>query len=137
MDSDNRTFRIAFPAAPTCPCAKTVDTRNANTRMRNEEIEYYSNYHPIDGIQTPFQITRERNSIKIYQVFFDKYEYNTSVADSFLHQGIPRRALGKNRQKGKTTQERYRAAITRQKLTMRRACILLAMQQYLRRACPQ
>ena len=63
---------------------KVVDTRDANTRMRTEEIEYYSNYHPIDGIQTPFQITRERNGIKIYQVFFDKFEYNTGVADALF-----------------------------------------------------
>jgi hypothetical protein len=84
VDSDNRTFRIAIARTTHLPVRKVVDTRNANTRMRNEEIEYYSNYHPIDGIQTPFQITRERNGIKVYQVFFDKYEYNTNVADSFF-----------------------------------------------------
>jgi hypothetical protein len=84
VDSDNRTFRIAIARTTHLPVRKVVDTRNANTRMRNEEIEYYSNYHPIDGIQTPYQITRERNGIKVYQVFFDKYEYNTNVADSFF-----------------------------------------------------
>ena len=63
---------------------KVVDTRNANTRMRTEEVEYYSNYHPINGVQTPYQITRERNGIKVYQVFFDKFEYNTSVPDSLF-----------------------------------------------------
>jgi len=84
VDSDNRTFRLAIARTTHLPVRKVVDTRNANTRMRNEEIEYYSNYHPINGIQTPFQITRERNGIKVYQVFFDKYEYNTNIADSFF-----------------------------------------------------
>jgi hypothetical protein len=84
VDSDNRTFRIAIARTDHLPVRKVVDTRNANTRMRNEEIEYYSNYHPINGIQTPYQITRERNGIKVYQVFFDKYEYNTSIPDSLF-----------------------------------------------------
>src|SRR6202522_450117 len=76
VDSENRTFRIAISRSSHLPIRKVVDTRDANTRMRSEEIEYYSNYHPINGIQSPFQITRERNGIKIYQVFFDKFEYN-------------------------------------------------------------
>jgi hypothetical protein len=61
-----------------------VDTRDPNTRTRSEEIEYYSLYHPIDGIETPFQITRERNQQKVYQVFFDKIQYNTNLSDSLF-----------------------------------------------------
>ncbi|MGA8011816.1 MAG: hypothetical protein WB949_05265, partial [Candidatus Acidiferrales bacterium] len=53
-------------------------------QRKSAEIEYYSNYHPIDGVQTPFQITRERNGIKIFQVFFDKCDYNTSVSDALF-----------------------------------------------------
>ncbi len=84
VDSDNRTFRIAIARSTHLPVRKVVDTRDANTRMRSEEIEYYSNYHPINGVQSAFQITRERNGIKIYQVFFDKFEYNTGVSDSLF-----------------------------------------------------
>ncbi len=84
VDSDNRTFRIAIARTTHLPVRKVVDTRNANTRMRIEEVEFYSNYQPVNGIQTPFQITRERNSIKVYQVFFDKYEYNTNLSDSLF-----------------------------------------------------
>jgi hypothetical protein len=84
VDSDNRTFRIAIARSTHLPVRKVVDTRDANTRMRSEEIEYYSNYHAIDGVQSAFQITRERNGIKIYQVFFDKFEYNTGVSDSLF-----------------------------------------------------
>ena len=84
VDSENRTFRIAIARSTHLPVRKVVDTRDANTRMRSEEIEYYSNYHPIDGIQSAFQITRERNGIKIYQVFFDKFQYNTGVSDALF-----------------------------------------------------
>jgi len=104
VDSDNRTFRIAIARNTHLPVRKVVDTRNANTHMRNEEIEYYSNYHPISGIQTPYQITRERNGIKVYQVFFDKYEYNTTVPDSlFTKESLDERweKVGKKDKKSK------------------------------------
>ena len=52
--------------------------------MKTEEVEHFSNFHPLDGIQTPFQIKRERNRIKIYQVFFDNCQYNTGLADSLF-----------------------------------------------------
>jgi len=84
VDSDNRTIKIAFARASHLPLRKIVDTRDANTRMKTDELEYYSNYHPINGIQTAFQFTRERNHIKIYQVFFDKCDYNTNLPDSLF-----------------------------------------------------
>jgi hypothetical protein len=84
VDSDNRTIKIAFAQATHLPLRKIVDTRDSNTRMKTDELEYYSNYHPINGIQTAFQFTRERNHIKVYQVFFDKCEYNTNLPDSLF-----------------------------------------------------
>ena len=92
VDSDNRTIRIAISQSTHLPVRKIVDTRDANTRMKTDEVEYYSNYQPLNGVQTPFQITRERNHIKIYQVFFDKCEYNTNLSDSlFTKQSLDER----------------------------------------------
>jgi hypothetical protein len=84
IDSENRTIRIAFSRSTHLPVHKTVDTRNPNSQLKSQEVEIYSNYHPIEGIQTPFQITRDRNELKDYQVFFDKCQYNTNVADSLF-----------------------------------------------------
>jgi len=84
VDSDNRTIRIAIATATHLPLRKVVETRDPKTRMKSEEIEIYSNYHPLEGIQTPFQITRSRNGIKIFQVFFDKCEYNTNLDSSLF-----------------------------------------------------
>jgi len=84
VDSENRTIRIAFATNTHLPIRKTVDTRDARTRMKTQEVEYYSNYHPLEGIETALQITRERNNIKIFQAFFDKCDYNTNLADSLF-----------------------------------------------------
>lgn len=83
-DPDNRIIRIAISRRTHLPVRKTVEMRDPNTQMKTEEVEYFSNYHPIQGIETPYQITRERNGLKVYQVFFDKCEYNTNLADSFF-----------------------------------------------------
>jgi hypothetical protein len=104
VDSDNRTFRIAISRNTHLPIRKVVDTRDANTRMRTDEIEYYSNYHPMDGVQTPFKITRERNGIKIYQVFFDSCQYNTNISDAlFTKESLEERweKVGKKDKKSK------------------------------------
>jgi len=84
VDSENRTIRIAFASNTHLPIRKTVDTRDSKTRMKTQETEYYSNYHPLGGIQTAFQLTRERNGIKIFQAFFDKCEYNTNLPDALF-----------------------------------------------------
>lgn len=84
VDSDNRTIRIAFATATHLPLRKIVETRDPASQLKGEEIEYYSLYQAIEGIQTPFQITRERNGLKVFQVFFDKCQYNTNVPDSLF-----------------------------------------------------
>jgi hypothetical protein len=84
VDSDNRTIRLAVATATHLPVRETVESRDPRLQMKTLEIDYYSNYHPLDGIQTPFQITRERNQIKIFQVFFDKCDYNTNISDSLF-----------------------------------------------------
>ncbi|MGA8556834.1 MAG: hypothetical protein WB630_20675, partial [Candidatus Acidiferrales bacterium] len=38
VDSENRTFRVAIARNTHLPIRKVVDTRNANTRMRTEEV---------------------------------------------------------------------------------------------------
>jgi hypothetical protein len=92
VDGGNRTIRIAFSTASHLPIRKSVEARDAALRMTLEEIEYYSNYHPIGGIQTAFQITREKNGMKVFQVFFDKCEYNTALSDSlFTRQSLEER----------------------------------------------
>ena len=84
IDSDNRTIRIAFARDTHLPIKKIVEIRDPRTQMKSQETEYYSLYHPIDGIETPFQITRDREGMKVFQVFFDKCQYNTGLSDALF-----------------------------------------------------
>jgi len=84
IDGENRAIRIAFDKSTHLPVRKTSENMDPKMHLRMKEIELYSNYHPINGIQTAYQLTRERNGIKIFQAFFDKCEYNTNLSDSLF-----------------------------------------------------
>ena len=84
VDSDNRTIRIAFADRTHLPIREVAESRDPKTQMKSEEIDYYANYHPQDGVQTALQLTRERNGIKLFQAFFDKCEYNTGLSDALF-----------------------------------------------------
>src|SRR3984893_4523425 len=117
VDNDNRTIRIALTRSAHLPIRKVIETRDPSTRMKTEEVEYYSNYHPIDGVQTPFQITRERNGIKVYQVFFDTCRYNTSLSDSlFTRESLDDRweKVGSKKEKGKAEKKQKNASASDQ-----------------------
>ncbi len=83
-DSQSRTMRIAVAKLTHLPVRKIVVTRDPDTKMKVEEVEYYSNYLPVDGMQVPFQVTRTRNGLKEYQVFYDGCKYNTDMSESLF-----------------------------------------------------
>ncbi len=83
-DVDARTIRIALDRSTRTPIRAVFITRDPVTRERNEEVEYFSNYQPVQGILTPFQDTRIRNGQKVYQAFYDECKYNTGLAASLF-----------------------------------------------------
>ncbi len=102
VDRERRTFRLALDRQTHLPEHAVVTTRNPTTRERTEEVIYYSNYHPIEGVQTPFQITRERNGIKVYQVFFTSCRYNSGLSEElFTRASLDKRwsEVGKKKKK--------------------------------------
>jgi hypothetical protein len=83
-DSDDRTLRIAIDRSSHLPIRRDAQQRNPDTRVTTKETDLYSNYHPVDGIQTAYQIERSRNDMKTYQVFFDSCQYNTGLPASLF-----------------------------------------------------
>jgi len=101
-DGEGRTIRIAFDHAMHLPLRKVIVTRDPATRLRMEEKEYYSNYHPIQGLETPFQVASDRNGLKTSQVFLKDCQYNTGLSDSlFTKESLEERwaKVGKKKKK--------------------------------------
>ena len=84
VDRDRRSFRIAIDRATSLPIRAEITTRDHRTRERAVDAYYFSNYHPVQGVQTALQVARERNGRKVYQVFYAECRYNTSLADSLF-----------------------------------------------------
>lgn len=84
VDNDGRSIRIAIGKLKHLPIRKVVETRDPNTNLKTEEVEYFSNWQPSDELKVPYQITRERNGIKVYQVFYAGCKYNTGMSDSLF-----------------------------------------------------
>lgn len=83
-DVDNHTIRIAIDRESHLPIRKSLEMRDPKTQLKTEEIEYLSNYHLFNGIETPLQIERERNGYKTYQAFYEKCDYNTNPPDALF-----------------------------------------------------
>jgi hypothetical protein len=112
VDANDSTIRIAIAKDSHLPIRKTVQTRDPKTRNVTEEIELFSNYHPISGIETPFQIERDRNGLKIYQIFFDKCDYNTGLpASMFTKESLDERweKIGKKERAKEKKEEKKEA----------------------------
>lgn len=83
-DSDGHVMRFALERATHLPLRAVYIYRDPATRERTQEVDYYSNYQPVQGVQTPFQITGERNGQKFSQIFLDECKYNTNLADELF-----------------------------------------------------
>ncbi|MBZ5703303.1 MAG: hypothetical protein LAN84_15830 [Acidobacteriia bacterium] len=84
VDRERRTFRIAVDRESHLPLRTVVVTRNEMTRERTEEITLYSNFHTMDGVETPMQLARERDGRRSFQAFYLDCHYNTGIADELF-----------------------------------------------------
>ena len=83
-DRDRRTIRIALEKPTLLPMRAIYITRHPETRARTEEVDFFSNYHSIGGVETPLQLARERSGRKVYQAFIETCVYNTNLPDSLF-----------------------------------------------------
>lgn len=91
-DSDHRTTRLALNRFTHLPLRAVFIERDPTTHERTEEVEYLSNYQPVEGIQTPFQRTRTRNGQKVFQLFLRSCRYNTGLDPAlFTRQSLEQR----------------------------------------------
>ena len=84
LNSDNDSITIQIDAMTHLPLRRTYYWRDPVYKDKNEETEEYDDYHNIDGIQTPFTITRLHNGDMTSQRFIFKAAYNVPLAaDAF------------------------------------------------------
>jgi hypothetical protein len=98
LNAQDDSVTIAIDSQTHLPLRVSFVWRDPKTRDRTEEAEGYANYRPVQGIMTPFSITRYRNGEPSNQRFITETKYNLSLADS-LFQATVTPETGKTRKK--------------------------------------
>ncbi len=103
IGDQGRTLRMAIGRGDHLPIRTMLLQRDPKTGEKTERSTYYTTYHLIDGIQTPFRESRFLNGRQVYQMFLDSCSYNVALpADFFTRASLEQRFSqehGKNRKK--------------------------------------
>jgi hypothetical protein len=81
-DSTNRVVTVYFHPTTKLPVKQSWVWRDAKTHERNEEVTRFARYREVGGTQWPYQINRERNGDKIYEMFADSVKINQKLNDA-------------------------------------------------------
>lgn len=84
MNAQNEAVTFYIDQNTFLPIKKTFVWRDPKTRDRTEESEVYDNYRPVQGIMTPFSITRQRDGWATNQRFIFEVKYNQNLQDSLF-----------------------------------------------------
>jgi len=84
MDTDNRSVTLYIDSGTHLPVKKTYSWRDPTDKERNIEDEVYDNYRPVQGVMTPFSVTRFYNGDMSNQRFLNSVSYNKGLSDSMF-----------------------------------------------------
>jgi len=82
MNAHNEGVTLFLDKADHLPVKKTFSWRDATAKPRNVEDEVYDNYREIQGIPTPYTVTRFYNGDMASQRFLTSVTYNQGISDS-------------------------------------------------------
>jgi hypothetical protein len=83
-DFDNRVVTVYFSQLTHLPVKQVTNRRDPQTNLIIEEISRFSKYRDVGGVTWPFDIQRERNGEKIYQMYSDSVEINQDLKDNLF-----------------------------------------------------
>ncbi|MBL8232463.1 MAG: hypothetical protein JNL98_28455 [Bryobacterales bacterium] len=83
-DSENKTVRAFFHSTTKLPVKQEYVRRDEKTRERFEELSRFSKYRDVTGVQWPFQVQRERNGEKVFEIFAERVTINNDLKDDIF-----------------------------------------------------
>jgi hypothetical protein len=84
LNAENDSITIQMDADTHLPLRRTYHWRDPTYHDRNEEVEEYDDYHNVNGLPTPFAITRFHNGDMTQQRFVFKASYDVQLALDWL-----------------------------------------------------
>jgi len=84
-DADNRTVTVYFTQGTKLPLRQVFKRRNPEFKDFDQEVMVFSKYRDIGGgVKWPFDMRRDRNGEKTYEIFSDTVEINRSLKDDLF-----------------------------------------------------
>jgi len=84
-DSENRLVTVYFHQSTKLPVRQKWSWRDPQTRERNDEVTTFNRYRDSGGgVQWPYQIERQRNGEKVYEIFSETVTVNQNLSDSMF-----------------------------------------------------
>ena len=88
MNARNEAVDIYIDPDTHLPIKKSFSWRDPKDKERNVEEEVYDNYRPVQGIMTPYSVTRFYNGDMANQRFLNSVSYNQNLSDSQFEASI-------------------------------------------------
>ncbi|HUS06234.1 MAG TPA: hypothetical protein VMZ52_08060 [Bryobacteraceae bacterium] len=85
IDAENRTTTVYFHRRTKLPVRQVFYRRDPETKERIEEVTLFTKFRDVgNGVQWPFNILRERNGEKIFEIFSDSVVINQNLTDELF-----------------------------------------------------
>ncbi|HEX4040006.1 MAG TPA: hypothetical protein VHX37_18275 [Acidobacteriaceae bacterium] len=91
LNAENDSITIQVDAQTHLPLGRSYSWRDPVYKDKNEELEEYDDYHVVDGLPTPFTITRFHNGDMTQQRFVFKASYDVAVPPDAFDPNQPAR----------------------------------------------
>lgn len=83
ISAQNEAVTIQTDAQTHLPLSRSFEWRDPEYKDKNIDREEYDDYHTVDGLPSPFSITRWKNDEIVRQYYVDKVEYNQQLPADF------------------------------------------------------
>jgi hypothetical protein len=85
-DAQNNVVSVAFHHLTKLPIRQVYYRRDPESKERIEEVTLFTKFRDVGGgVQWPFNILRERNGEKIYEIFSESVAINVDLEDSLFN----------------------------------------------------
>jgi hypothetical protein len=88
VNASNDSVTLFIDVSTHLPIKKTYSWRDPTDKLRNTDDEIYDSYRPVQGIMTPYTITRFLNGDMSNQRFLHSVTYNSGLADSLFNASV-------------------------------------------------
>lgn len=83
-DNQGQAVTVMFLQSSHLPIRQVFAHLDPENKERMEEVTRFTKYRDVNGVQWPFNMLRERNGEKIFEIFSESVTINTGLADSLF-----------------------------------------------------